>query len=377
LTNGGKGLSRLAAVDLMRGLVIALMSVDHASEVFNAGRVFTDGALFWKPGTPLPEAQFLTRWLTHLCAPTFVLLAGVALAISTEKRRLRGEAESTIGRHIFVRGLLLVVFELFWMSPAMLSPGRFLCQVLYAIGASLMCMSVLRRLSARALLLLGLVLVVGAEALVGVCFALHIEHELPVALVLTGGFFFDKRLIVAYPLVPWLSIMCLGWALGRQLLDWGRDAPRRATRLLGRLGVGLLVVYAVVRGLNGYGNMMLLRDDLSLVHWLHVSKYPPSLTFITLELGLGALVLAALFAVLDKAPTFGRPLAVFGQVSLFYYLLHIHLLELGGALTGLAHKAGLGAAWLAAALVLAALYPACVRYQRFKAAHPTGLARFI
>src|SRR3954471_23212988 len=113
---------------------MVLMSIDHASSEFNAGRVFTDSILFYKPGTPLPTAQFLTRWMTHLCAPTFVALAGAALAISTSMRRARGEAESTITRNIVLRGLLLIVFELAWMSWAMIGPGRFLLQVLYGIG---------------------------------------------------------------------------------------------------------------------------------------------------------------------------------------------------------------------------------------------------
>jgi uncharacterized membrane protein len=77
---------RVAALDWMRGLVMVLMSLDHASEMFNAGRVVTDAVFIYKPGTPLPVAQFLVRWITHLCAPTFVFLAGTSLALSVERR---------------------------------------------------------------------------------------------------------------------------------------------------------------------------------------------------------------------------------------------------------------------------------------------------
>jgi uncharacterized membrane protein len=373
-----KGLGgRLWAVDVLRGLVIALMTVDHASEAFNAGRLFTDSAFFYKAGTPLPAAQFFTRWITHLCAPTFVLLAGVALAISSERRAARGESQASIGRHVLVRGLLLVAFEVFWMSPVMLAPGRVLFQVLYALGGSLVCMSFLRRLPDRALFGLGLALAIGSEAVVGLLSAAGVARTIPAALLFSGGFFFDRKWIIAYPLVPWLSIMCLGWALGRQILAWGQDAPRRAAPSLAAAGVLSVMSFVVLRGVDGYGNMMLHRDDASLVQWLHVSKYPPSVTFITLEIGLAALVLAALFALDARRPGFARPLALLGQASLFYYLLHIHLLKLAAWALGVADKLGLGATWLAAAVALVALFPVCVRYQRYKAAHPASLARYV
>jgi uncharacterized membrane protein len=373
----GEGGSRLAAVDVMRGFVIALMTVDHASEAFNAGRVFTDSAFFWKPGSALPLAQFLTRWVTHLCAPTFVLLAGVALAISSEKRAARGESDSSIGRHILVRGLLLIAFEVLWMSPVMLGPGRVLFQVLFAIGASLVCMSVLRRLPDRALLGLGLGLAVGSEALVGLLTSLGVVRTIPAAIVVAGGFFFDRKWIIAYPLLPWLSIMCLGWAFGRKLVKWGPEAPARATRMLAVVGVVSLASFAVLRGVDGYGNMMLHKDSGALVQWLHVSKYPPSVTFITLELGIASLALAWLFTATQQNADFARPVALLGQVSLFYYLLHIHLLKLGAWALGVAEKLGLGATWSAALVVLVLLYPLCAWYRRYKAAHPTGLARYV
>ena len=134
----------------MRGLVMVLMTVDHASESLNRGRLFTDSIFFWKPGSALPAAQFFTRWMTHLCAPTFVLVAGAALAIAVEGRRARGESERSIDRHILSRGALIIALEMLWMSPVMMEPGKVLFQVLYAIGASLMCMTALRRLSDRA-----------------------------------------------------------------------------------------------------------------------------------------------------------------------------------------------------------------------------------
>jgi uncharacterized membrane protein len=371
--------ARFPAIDVMRGLVMVLMTVDHASETVNRGRVFTDSVMFWKPGGSLPVAQFLTRWMTHLCAPTFVLLAGVSLAIAVENRRTKGDTEGAIDRYILVRGALIVAFEVLWMSPVMLGPGRVLFQVLYAIGTSLVCMALLRRLSDRALAIAGLTVMLGSEAAIGVLHALHVERSLPAALTMSAGFFFDGKLIVAYPVVPWLGIMMLGWVLGRRLVAWraeGIDAER-APRVLAAWGAVALVGFLVLRGVDRYGNMLLHRDDGSLVQWLHVSKYPPSITFATLELGIASLLLAALFVAMRKRPEAGGPLRLFGQVALFYYLLHIHLLHLAAWALGIRDKLGLGATYLGALAVLVALYPVCRWYRGFKAAHPQSVARFV
>ncbi|MEA2750649.1 MAG: hypothetical protein QOI41_4792 [Myxococcales bacterium] len=379
--------ARFPAVDLMRGFVMVLMTVDHASETMNHGRVFTDSVMFWKPGSPLPAAQFLTRWMTHLCAPTFVFLAGVSLAIAVANRRARltelGDraAERAIDRYILTRGALIVAFEVLWMSPVMLDPGRVLFQVLYAIGASLIAMALLRRLSDRALGLTALAILLGGEAAAGALHVLGVDRSLPAALLLTAGFFFDGRFIVAYPLLPWLAIMMLGWLLGRRLLAWrtreGDAALDHAPRVLATSGVVALATFGVLRGIDGYGNMLLHRDDGSLVHWLHVSKYPPSITFATLELGIASLLLAGCFVLTRRRPGFAAPAQVFGQVALFYYLLHIHLLHLAAWVLGIRDKLGLASAYAGALAVLLVLYPLCVVYRRYKAAHPTSLARFV
>lgn len=370
---------RLPALDVMRGLVMILMAIDHASATFNAGRLVTDSVFMWKPGGALPVDQFLTRWITHLCAPTFVLLAGVALAISTERRLRAGHAERSVANHLRVRGLVLLAIEVLWMSPAMVGPGRVLFQVLFAIGASLLAMSWLRRLPDRILLALALVLIAGGEALAGLFVATGLTDSVPAGLLMVGGFFADGRFVVAYPLLPWLAIMLLGWVLGRKLLVWrerGLDVPRRAAAVLAGWGTAGLLVFAAVRGLDGYGNMLLHRDDNSLVQWLHVSKYPPSLTFAGLELGLAALLLAALFRLTAGWSRLG-PVGTLGQVALFFYVLHIHVMELVALAFGWHEQFGLGSAYLGAAAVLVVLYPACVRYRRYKAARPHGWTQYL
>ena len=123
------GSSRVVALDWMRGLVMVLMTVDHASDMFNAGRFVTDASFLYKPGTPLPTIQFLVRWMTHLCAPTFVFLAGTSLALSSEKRLKAGESAASIDRSILIRGLMIAALDPLWMSWAF-TPGNILLQVL-------------------------------------------------------------------------------------------------------------------------------------------------------------------------------------------------------------------------------------------------------
>lgn len=370
--------SRLLPLDWMRGLVMVLMTVDHASGAFNAGRTIGDGAFLWKPGTPLPLDQFLTRWVTHLCAPTFVFLAGAALALSVERRRARGEPARALDRFIVTRGLIIAALDPIWMSWIWMRPGAVLLQVLYAIGLSLVCMAALRRLSTGWMVGIAAALVAGGEALAGLALmAGGGAPTVPGALLLTGGRF--PPLLIAYPLLHWLAIMMLGWAFGRWL---GAGSGRRPERWLAGAGAAALAAFAAVRGLNGYGNMRLLREDGSLAHWLHVSKYPPSLSFTALELGLMALALAALFAAarrMGSAPR-GRllePLAVFGQTALFFYVIHVHALELSSRALGMHKQAGLGATYAAAAVFLVAAYPLCVWYRRYKQAHPDGWARYL
>ena len=366
----------MLALDWLRGLVMILMTVDHASGVFNAGRLMTDGTALYRPGTPLPAAQFLTRWLTHLCAPTFVFLAGSALALSVEKRRAAGESARAIDGFILTRGILLIALDPLWMSPVF-TPGHVLLQVLYAIGGGLVAMVALRRLGAAWLAGLGFALIIGGDAFTALGLAASGGAPgVPLALLLTGGRF--GGWIVGYPLLPWLAVMMLGWAFGRHLATAPRAVLARQVLVAGVLA---LTAFVAVRGLNGYGNMALLREDGSLVQWLHVSKYPPSLSFIALELGLSALCLAAFLHMDRQAPVIVhqalQPLAVLGQTALFFYLLHVHVLTLAAYLLGAGHRSGLAETYVAAFVAVVVLYPVCRWYRGYKAAHPNGWPRYV
>jgi uncharacterized membrane protein len=363
---------RVVAIDWMRGLVMVLMAVDHSSGEFNAGRLFTDGVFLYKPGTALPSLQFLTRFVTHLCAPSFVFLAGTSLALSLARRS--AESPWAVDRHLLLRGLIVAGFEL-WVSLFWMPPGRLLFQVLYAIGTSYLFMIPLRRLPSAALIAIASAIVLFGEAFVVAC-GWDTAGRAPRAatLLLVPGSL--GRVIVAYPTLPWLAMMLFGFVFGRFLA--ARPEPRRVRLGLALAGAVLLVLFGIVRGLNRYGNMALLRESGAVVQWLHVSKYPPSLSYDLLEFGIMALVLVALYiAEVRMTPADDGLLLVLGRTPMFFYLLHIPLLVLTAHALGVAHALGLGATYGFAALVIAVLYPVCRVYRRYKEAHPDGWTRYV
>lgn len=193
------------------------------------------------------------------------------------------------------------------------------------------------------------------------------------------GFWKGKAGTILYPAIPWLAIMTIGWVLGVHAVRWNAGRARRSpVDVLALAGVAGLAVFALVRALNGYGNMHLLREDGSLVQWLHVSKYPPSLAFVGIELGLVMLLLAGLLRAEPRIPELARdPLRLFGQTALFFYVMHWMLLGGTAAALGLFRAGGLGTSYAAAGAVLLVMLPLCRRYLRYKRANPRGWTRFL
>jgi uncharacterized membrane protein len=371
--SGSSRTARLVALDWMRGLVMLLMAVDHSSAVFNAAHFAQDDAASFSPGTPLPTVQFLSRWTAHLCAPTFVFLAGASLALSISHRTASGESAWDIDKHLLLRGVVILAFE-GWFSLFWVGRHRVLLQVLYAIGISVVAMVPLRRLSTGMLVGLGAVIVALSEWVVS-ALGWQSQQATPLGLLLLvpgdrGAFVFR------YPALPWLSVMLFGWAFGRFL---ARGPGARATeRLLVSGGAALLALFVVVRAQNGYGNAGLFREGGSLLQWLHVSKYPPSLSYVTLELGVMALLLAGFWVTAERTQASENGLfIVLGRTPMFFYLLHVALLVGLGRVLHLTHRLGLAGAYLFAAAVVAVLYPLCRRYGRYKAVHPTWWTRYL
>ena len=364
--------SRLPAVDAMRGMVMVLMTVDHASFAFNADRYVTDSFVMYVPGSDIPTAQFLLRWMSHICAPTFVFLAGLALAYSIANKQFRGIPARQIDFDLLIRGALILALDPLWMSLGF--GGRTVFQVLYAIGGGFCCRALLRRLGLRTLFAIGLVLMLGGEALAALAVWLGDGQRAgPIGSFLVTGGRIGTFAFVLYPLLPWLATMLLGWVCGRMLQQ---EIIKNPAKWFAAAGTSLLTLFILIRGLNGYGNMLLYRDDLSLLQWLHVSKYPPSFTFACLTMCLMCLGLALFFKLYANGSSFsGDPLITFGRTPLFYYVLHVHLLSGSARTLGLWKSGGLGETFTATALTLLILYPLCRWYSGLKKGYPGSILR--
>jgi uncharacterized membrane protein len=366
--------TRLPAIDTMRGIVMVLMAMDHASHVFNAGRYTRDSFSWYPAGSEIPAAQFITRWVTHLCAPTFLFLAGLVLALSVAKRQARGDPERTIDADIIKRGIFILLLDPLWMSFGF-GEGTIL-QVLYAIGVSLCCMVLLRRLGTRSLFVMGLGFLFFGEALVALAvWAGEGQRSGLLGTIFVTGGAVTKGIYVLYPVIPWLAYMIVGWACGKHMLKNNTFNPVCCFTIAGTLS---LLAFFIVRGFNQYGNMLLYRYDNSPLQWLHVSKYSPSLTFSALELGLMFLILAFLFAgYRNRNASAANPLQVFGRTPLFFYIIHVHLLAAAAWVLNLHRAFGLIETYIATLVALLVLYPLCRWYGRLKQTRSKSLLRYL
>jgi len=344
-----------------------LMVVDHVSMAYNAQHDSSDSAALYVSGTALPGLEFFTRWISHLCAPVFVFLAGTALAISVERKVSRGIDSWQIDKDILLRGAFIALLD-----PTIISlfSGRITIQVLYAIGVAMMCMALFRRFSSTLLILLAMAWIIFGEMLTAMVWppADNIESIIAALLVSTYA---TSTMVIKYPLLPWLVIMILGWVFGRYLLSYkdGKAIIGPVTLLLS-LGVSALLAFAFIRYSNEYGNMFLYREDNSWQQWLHVSKYPPSAAFTFLELGIMSIIMAAMICV--ERFIGDRPngvLLVFGQTAMMFYLVHRLILEGTATYGGLRHFSDLSTTYMISIVMLVLLYPFCLWYRGFKAKH--------
>jgi uncharacterized membrane protein len=317
--------ARIDSVDIMRGLIMVVMALDHVRDFWsNAAVDPTD------PATSTP-ALFATRWITHLCAPWFMLLAGAGAYLSLGRDR----SPSTLVRFLVTRGLWLIALELtivnvFWKG-LLFDPTFVRFMVLCALGGSMIALAAMVRLPKLVILAIAVVMIVGHDAFDDVSpdrfgsFA-WLWELLHVPGIIGAEPHKGWSMFVLYPLIPWIGVMALGY-VGGSWLESMRDDPHRA-RKLAIAGVVVLAVFAVVRALDIYGDPQpWVRFDTfgeDAMSFLEVSKYPPSLDFVLATLGTGFVVLAAIDATVVARPW--RVFRTFGRVPMFFYLVHIPLI---------------------------------------------------
>jgi uncharacterized membrane protein len=311
---------RLDAIDVVRGAVMVLMALDH-----------TRGFLYHNPpfDPTDPErtstALYFTRWVTHFCAPVFVFLAGTGAFL----HGTRGKTRSQLAWFLASRGAFLVVLEFTLIHFAWsfrLDDPQFFAQVIWAIGCSLVLLAGLVALPAPLVAIVGVLVVAGHQALADLLADRVVPASWLVGLLRPGRVVFGPGVsaLVMYPVLPWFGVMALGYGLGPL---WTLERRQRRRRLLA-LGVLFILLFALLRALNGYGDPHPWSPQwdgwFTFLSFLNCSKYPPSLLYVLMTLGPAALALAWFDR--EQGPI-GRVLVTFGRVPLFYYVLHLFLIH--------------------------------------------------
>ncbi|UYQ94023.1 heparan-alpha-glucosaminide N-acetyltransferase domain-containing protein [Chitinophaga horti] len=313
--------SRYSSIDLLRGIIMVIMALDHTRDFVHEDAV-TGNPLDLATTTPI---LFFTRWITHYCAPLFVFLAGLSAYLAGRKRPVAAHS-----KFLITRGLWLILVEIVIMTFIFtLDPGYhvFFLAIIWAIGWSMLLMGLLLRGGWRIMLAIGLIIFFGHNItnLInlsndGVGGALrNVFLTTPGALVpLPGG----RNVLLAYTILPWTAVMLLGYCAGR---FYEMDVQRRQ-RWLVSLGSGAVLFFVLMRFINIYGDPAPWKEQSSwfytFLSFINTTKYPPSLLFLCMTLGPGLLLLA-LFE--GRTNAF---LSVYGRVPFFYYVLHFALIRL-------------------------------------------------
>jgi uncharacterized membrane protein len=311
---------RTASVDVVRGAIMVIMALDHV-------RDFVTNLRFQPEDLARGSAAlFATRWITHFCAPGFFLLAGIGTGLAMQ----RGKTAAEMSRFLVTRGLWLVFLELTVMTVAwqfgfQLMPA--IAVILWALGWSMVAMAAIVHAPRVVVAVVSLALIAGHNLF---------DKVQPSALGSFGwlwtflhaqGFMIPGKLFIAYPLVPWVAVMAIGWVLA-STYSW---EPARRQQLFLRVGAAAVVAFIVLRYLNGYGNTFTWTEQrtsaLTVASFLNVQKYPPSLDFLLMTLGPMLMVLALTERARGRIADW---LTVYGRVPLFYYVLHFTLAHIVG-----------------------------------------------
>ncbi len=308
--------ARIESIDVVRGVIMMLMALDHVRDFFGNSSVSpTDLA-----HTTIP--LFFTRWITHFCAPVFFLLTGAGAYLS-----LRKKSKRELSWFLFTRGLWLIFLELVvvrcfgWQFD--FNYHFTLIQVIWALGWAMIVLSVLVYLPLSVVTAFGLVMIATHNLLD------HIQSANPLWIVLHSQAIVPLNpqhvVLVGYALIPWVGVTAAGYGLG-QIYSW--PSARRKAFLL-PLGVGVTTAFCILRAINLYGDprpwAIQRSAAFTVLSFLNTTKYPPSLLYLLMTLGPALLLLWTLDA---GTPRWLRPALTVGKVPLFYYLLHLPLIHL-------------------------------------------------
>ncbi len=389
------GRSRINSIDILRGIVMVIMALDHVRDFFHKTVVESGASVATNPtdlATTTP-ALFFTRWITHFCAPIFVFLAGTSAWLISRKKTKAELSSFLIRRGIWLVFVEIIIITFGWTFNPFFNVV--ILQVIWAIGISMILLGLLVHLPFRVILIIGFLIVFGHNLL-----------DYPnLNKGLKGGFLPDLSyfsnfsvynigqnhfIFIVYSFVPWAGVMLLGYCFGKLFSSVVDPARRR--KVLWQTGTGLLALFLLLRFINGYGDPVPWSQQprgavFTFLSFINVNKYPPSLDFLLVTIGTGLIMLALLEKGRSRVTDFFR---VYGRVPMFYYILHFYTIHLLVVIFFFAQgyptsqisdprspfyfrppDFGIGlwgvyAVWLFVFLVL---YPLCRKYDRYKSTH--------
>ncbi|MFI5155751.1 MAG: DUF1624 domain-containing protein [Chitinophagales bacterium] len=378
---------RIESIDLLRGLIMIIMALDHVRDYFHYDSFFIDPTDLSKTTALL----FFTRWITHFCAPLFAFLSGISAFLSGQKKTKKELSSFLLKRGIWLILLENTVMNFGWyFNPSFNFFGP---QVLTALGASMICLAALIYLPRKYILIIGMVLVGGHNALDSI----HVSDDHFPSYI--WGFLHERHrfaflgihFVTAYPIIPWIGIMSLGYCMGNVFTEQYGKSARKIFLLA--TGLGAIAVFILLRLVNLYGDLHPWTSQssqlFSMLSFVNLTKYPPSLDYLLLTVGVGLIFLAIMEKPLNR---FGQILCTYGRVPFFFYVLHIYIIHLGAlaaaVITGYrwtdmtrfermvsgvpwlkGYGFSLGTVYLIWAILVVGLYPLCKWYDQYKMNH--------
>jgi uncharacterized membrane protein len=314
---------RVESIDLLRGLIMIIMALDHVRDYIHAD------ALVYSPTdlTQTTPLLFFTRWITHFCAPIFMFLSGTsAYLVGIRKGR------NALARFLLTRGLWLIFLEMTvinfaWYFNVTFPVVNFI--VIWALGISMIFLAALVYLRIPVILVISLVMIFGHNLLDSIQVPGDGSHAIGWSFLHQQNIYFKGHftLFIGYPIIPWIGVMSLGYCLGT-LYSNAFSAAKRKRWLMG-FGLAAIVLFIIIRYINQYGDSFHWSHQKSavftLLSFLNVSKYPPSLLYILMTLG-PALVFLSLTE--NSRSWLAERIKVIGRVPMFYYLVHIYIIHI-------------------------------------------------
>lgn len=315
--------NRIQSIDVLRGIVMIIMALDHTRDFIHYGNSIDQDPLDLTTTTPI---LFMTRWITHFCAPVFVFLSGTSIFLYSSK----GKTKKQVATFLFSRGLFLMLAQIVIMAPVWDATYRVInLQVIWAIGLCMVLLSVLQFLPYRLLLIIGLLIVFGHNLLDNIVIDKPVWESFLWSTIHSENQYLLQEhfmIIMQYPFLSLLGLMILGYTTGKLYLP-GTNAEFRR-KVLRNSGIASIVLFIVIRWLNVYGDLHPWKIQntvlFTIFDFVKTTKYPASLLFILMTMGPALVLLSVLENV---SGSLNKLLRIYGKVPFFYYILHVLLLH--------------------------------------------------